>query len=211
MELQFTIEDITYKVPSHISLECFAKAIVWNLDDLNNLKPFVATIMECPLSTINKLDEEVLAFITGVCLQRFQLNNQPVNSSVLDHTLIDFEEITFAQYIDLDTFISGGVGNNVIDIASVLYNCNREEIKSVPIETVWGAVVEYTKWREGTYKEYDEFFELEGQKEGPQPEMDGEEANIQLMWWEAIMALANEDFLKIHQVVERPWREALTI
>ena len=210
MKLEFTILDKTYKVPEHITLETFEKAIVWNLDDLNNLKPFVATIMECPLSSLNRLDEEVLAFITGVCLQRFQLINQPVNSSVLEHTLIDFDSMTFANFIDLDTYISKGVGNNVIRIASILYNCNPEDIKEVSIETVWGAIIAINKWREQCYKEYDEFFELQGNKQGPQPDKDEDyEPNIQLMWWEAIIALANEDFLKIHQVVERPWREAL--
>jgi len=210
MELQFTILDETYKVPDHISLECFARATVWNLDDLNNLKPFVATIIECPLYALNRLDSEVLAFITGVCLQRFQLANQPVNSYVLDKwNLIDFEAMTFAQFVDLDTFISTGVTNNIIEIAACLYGAPRNLIKTAPIEHVWGAVVAYTEWREQCYKEYDEFFELEANREGPQPPSEGEEANIQLMWWEAIMALANEDFLKIHQVVERPWREAL--
>lgn len=209
MKLEFTILDKTYYVPQHISLECFEKAIVWNLDDLKNLKPFVATIMECPLSSINKLDEEVLAFITGVCLQRFQLINQPVNFNVLEHTLIDFDEMTFSQFVDLDTFTSKGVQNNVINIAKILYNCSRDGIKREPVEMVWGAIVEYTKWREQVYREYDEFFELSNQ-EGPQlSEEQKQDTNIQLMWWEAIMALANEDFLKIHQVVERPWREAL--
>jgi hypothetical protein len=209
MKLEFTILDKTYYVPQHISLECFEKAIVWNLDDLKNLKPFVATIMECPLHSINKLDEEVLAFITGVCLQRFQLINQPVNFNVLEHTLIDFDEMTFSQFVDLDTFTSKGVQNNVINIAKILYNCSRDGIKREPVEMVWGAIVEYTKWREQVYREYDEFFELSNQ-EGPQlSEEQKQDTNIQLMWWEAIMALASEDFLKIHQVVERPWREAL--
>ena len=209
MKLEFTILDKTYYVPQHISLECFEKAIVWNLDDLKNLKPFVATIMECPLHSINKLDEEVLAFITGVCLQRFQLINQPVNFNVLEHTLIDFDEMTFSQFVDLDTFTSKGVQNNVINIAKILYNCSRDQIKREPVEMVWGAIVEYTKWREQVYRDYDEFFELSNQ-EGPQlSEEQKQDTNIQLMWWEAIMALASEDFLKIHQVVERPWREAL--
>ena len=210
MKLEFTILDKTYSVPKYITLETFEKAIVWNIEDLNNLKPFVATIMECPLSSINRLDEEVLAFITGVCLQRFQLINQPVNLSVLEHTLIDFEDMTFSQFVDLDTFISKGIANNIINISKIIYNCNTEDIKGVPIETVWGAILAVNKWREQCYKEYDEFFELEQNKKGPQPDKDEDyEPNIQLMWWEAIMALANEDFLKIHQVVERPWREAL--
>ena len=117
--------------------------------------------------------------------------------------------MTFSQFVDLDTFTSKGVQNNVINIAKILYNCSRDQIKREPVEMVWGAIVEYTKWREQVYREYDEFFELSNQ-EGPQlSEEQKQDTNIQLMWWEAIMALASEDFLKIHQVVERPWREAL--
>jgi hypothetical protein len=209
MELQFTIADQTYKVPQYISVECFARAIVWNLDDLNNLKPFVATIMDAPLSAVHQLDPEVLAFITGVCLQRFQLGNQEMKHHCLGHNLIDFDDMTFSQFVDLDTFISKGIANNIIEIGAILYDAPRNTIKRAPIEDIWGAVLAVSKWREQCYKEYDEFFELEENREGPQPPSEGAEANIQLMWWEAIMALANEDFLKIHQVVERPWREAL--
>ena len=209
MELQFTIADKTYKVPQYISVECFARAIVWNLDDLNNLKPFVATIMDAPLSAMHQLDPEVLAFITGVCLQKFQLGEQEVNEHCLGHNLIDFDTMTFSQFVDLDTFISKGIAANIVEIAAILYGAPHNTIKRAPIEDIWGAVIAVSKWREQCYKEYDEFFELEENREGPQPPSEGAEANIQLMWWEAIMALANEDFLKIHQVVERPWREAL--
>jgi len=117
--------------------------------------------------------------------------------------------MTFSQFVDLDTFISKGIANNIIEIGAILYDAPRNTIKRAPIEDIWGAVLAVSKWREQCYKEYDEFFELEENREGPQPPSEGAEANIQLMWWEAIMALANEDFLKIHQVVERPWREAL--
>ena len=113
MELQFTIADQTYKVPQYISVECFARAVVWNLDDLNNLKPFVATIMDAPLSAMHQLDPEVLAFITGVCLQRFQLGDQEMKHHCLGHNLIEFDDMTFSQFVDLDTFISKGIANNI--------------------------------------------------------------------------------------------------
>ena len=173
MELQFTILDKTYRVPEKISLEVFAKAIVWNLDDLHNLKPFVATIMECPLSAINQLDEEVLAFITGVCLQRFQLADQEVKLHCAGHNLIDFDDMTFSQFVDLDTFISKGIANNVIEIAAILYDAPHNTIKRQPIEDVWGAIIAVNEWRAKCYKEYDEFFELEG-KEGDQLPSEGE-------------------------------------
>jgi hypothetical protein len=89
----------------------------------------------------------------------------------------------------------------------VLYGAKEEAVAHWNVGKVWGALQEVAKWRAAVYKEYDEFFDLQNQEDdsGDQ-EL---EANIQLMWWESIMALANEDFLKVHQVVERPVREAL--
>ena len=52
----------------------------------------------------------------------------------------------------------------------------------------------------------EEFFELDAAEPS---DSDPSEANIGLMWYNAIIALADEDFLKIHQVTERPYRECL--
>ncbi len=207
MKLEFTVGTETWKVPDYIDIKTFEKAIVWDLGDLNNLKPFVATILGCPLNVLMKLDEEVLAFITGVCLQKVQLQNSECNLRVEEHDLIDFDEISFGQFIDLDTYISKGAGVNLSKITEILYNAKG--VGHWPVELVWGALQEWNRFRTEIYKQYDEFFELSDNDTNPVDEDDAPEANIQLMWWEAIMALAGEDFMKIHQVVERPYKEAL--
>ena len=210
MKLEFTIGSETYRVPDYITVETFEKAIVWNLDDLKNLKPFVATIVGCPLYHLTKLDEEVLAFITGTCLSKMQVQDADLLLSIEDDTnynLIDFDEMTFGQFIDIDTYISKGAGTNLSKIVSVLYGAKEDKVKEWNVAKVWGALREVANWRTNIYKEYDEFFELNDQEDIGDVEVS--EPNIQLMWWESTMALANEDFLKVHQVVERPLREAL--
>jgi hypothetical protein len=208
MKLEFTIGTQTYRVPDFIDVETFERAIVWNLDDLKNLKPFVATIVGCPIYELNRVDEEVLAFITGTCLQKIQLADCEIVQSHADHNLIDPEDFTFGQFIDFDTYISLGAGENLSKITALLYGFKPEEVKHWPVQKVWGALQMTARWRTEVYKEYDEFFEL-SEKEDVGEVNEPSEANIQLMWWESIMALAGEDFLKIHQVVERPYREAL--
>ena len=213
MNLEFTVNRVEYKVPEYIDIETFEKAIVWNLDDLQNLKPFVATIVGCPLSVIDKLDEEVLAFITGTCLQKIQVHESPLEHVIGNYNLVSLESISFGEWIDLDTYMSIGPGENLSKIVRILYGIPQDRIAD-PLHwdanLVWGAVKDLAEWRGQVYKEYDEFFDLgQGEDKSPNAEEDQEEANIQLMWWECCMALADGDFLKIHQVVERPWREAL--
>tara|TARA_R110000772_G_scaffold77311_5_gene166618 strand:+ start:120 stop:824 length:705 start_codon:yes stop_codon:yes gene_type:complete len=205
MKLEFTVGSETYKVPDFIDVATFEKAIVWNLDDLRNLKPFVATIVGCPLSAVTVIDEDVLAFITGVCLQRIQLQNAIAHPEIEGDTLIDLDTLTFGQFIDLDTLISGGAGENLSKIISILYSSTQSKVNKWPVADVWGALQQVAELRSNIYKEYDEFFELSDDVQ----DEDGPAPNIQLMWWEAIMALTGDDFLKIHQVVERPYKEAL--
>jgi hypothetical protein len=205
MEVNFTIDEQTYVIPQEISLHTFERAVVWNIEELKNLKPFMATVLDCPIHVLNQLDEDVFLFISGVCIHKIDVSDVKVVNQIKEWKLRKFEDFTFGEWVDLDTFMSKSATQNVTKIASILYSADEEICKDWDIKKVWGAVVEANKWRQLVYKEYDEFFEL-GESEGDE---DAGDANIQLMWYQAVLALAGEDFLKIHQVVERPYREAL--
>ena len=206
MDLQFNIDGKEYSVPEFIDVQTFERAIVWDLEDLKNLKPFVATIVDCPLNILNRLDDEVLAFITGVCLQRIQVQESELEKNIAGYELKDFESLTFGNFIDLDTFISQSAGENLSKIAALLYDTTEAITSRWDVRWCFGALRAISEWRMGVYTQYEEFFEMD--KSGNSEEAEGD-ANIPLMWYNAIMALADEDFLKIHQVVERPYREAL--
>ena len=78
---------------------------------------------------------------------------------------------------------------------------------NVPIKNVWNALVAATEWRQDTYRDYDEFFELSDNRgdEDVVVSLEG----IQLMWYNAVLVLAEKQFLNIQHVVERPYKEAL--
>jgi len=209
MLVEFKIADKVYQVPETITVGAFERAIAWNLDDLNNLKPFVASLIECSIYELAQLDEEVLAIITGMCLQRMQLQESELHHYVDDYNLIDPETITFGQWVDLDVLFAKEPGQQLSKIIAILYGAEEHIVKKWDVNHVWGAMTWLSEWRKSVYTEYEEFFEIKSNDTNLGDDDDDSTANIQLMWWEAIMALANEDFLKIHQVVERPWREAL--
>ena len=206
MEIQFSIGPDTYTIPQHITVGGFEQAIAWDIEDPKNIDPFVATIIGCPLAALRALDEDIYSFIQTVCLQRMQVAHGEFHEGVDGYTIIDFDKMSFANFIDLDVYISKGVGQNLTNIVSLLYNVPQAVCELWDCKQIWKAVEMIANWRKQVYLEYDEFFELSDQQEAS----DGaKESNLGLMWWEATIALANEDFYKIHQVVERPYRECL--
>ena len=204
MEVNFTIGAKEYEVPEVITVDRFEKAMAWDLQDLKNIKPFVASLIDCELPSLNLLDEEVFHIISGVCISRIHVSDCKMEARLGLYPVRDWDSLTFGEWVDIDTFMAMGVTQNVAKIASILYDAPEEYVKKMDIKRVWGAIIEASKWREAIYKEYDEFFEI-GEGSG---ESDGK-ANVQLMWYNSIIVLADEDFLKIHQVVERPYKEAL--
>tara|TARA_R110000772_G_scaffold66073_2_gene147339 strand:+ start:334 stop:1041 length:708 start_codon:yes stop_codon:yes gene_type:complete len=206
MDLSFSIGPDKYVVPKQITVGGFARAIVWDLEDPKNIDPFVATIIGCPISALHKLDKDVYDFIQTVCLQRAQITNGEFNEVIDGYKLMDFDEMTYANFIDLDVYISKGVGENLAHIVSMIYGVPLSVCELWNCQKIWKAVEHVARWRKSVYTEYEEFFELADQ---PEASEESKESNIALMWWEATIALANEDFYKIHQVVERPYRECL--
>tara|TARA_R110000772_G_scaffold220488_4_gene330975 strand:+ start:1263 stop:1970 length:708 start_codon:yes stop_codon:yes gene_type:complete len=206
MDLHFSIGPDKYQVPKHITVGVFERAIGWDISEPKNLKPFTATIVGCPLTALDILDVDVAEFITAICLQRMQLDEGTLQKEIDGFKIIDFDTMTFANFIDLDTYTSSGIGANLSNIVAVLYDAPKETVLEWDAVLIWPAILLLTKFRQSVYREYDEFFELGDQKEASD---EAKESNIQLMWWEAIMALADEVFLHIHQVVERPYKECL--
>jgi len=208
MKVKFTVGSNEYTMPDYISLELFERAMAWDLQDEKNVVPFVATIFECPLVDVKKLDEEVFGFIAGVSIERMTLEGREIQEEIEGHKLLNFEELTFGQWVDIDTFMASGITDNVVQLASIIYNVEPTVCAKWDIRLAGPALVELSKWRKMVYTDHDEFFELGDDK----PEGDSvksNDVNIAYMWYEAIMVLADEDFLKIHQVVERPYKEAL--
>lgn len=206
MQVKFTINDKEWEIPDHVTLKKFERAIVWDIEDLKNLKPFVAAILDIPIKDLDKLDEDVFHFLTGVLLYRIDISQCEPNWELNGYSLIDPDNFTFGQWIDLDTFISFSATQNVSKIAAILYDAPIDEVEQWDIKEVWGAIQMVGKWREGVYKEYDEFFELSDVEVDPE---ESKNSNIQLMWYGATLILADNRFIDIHRVVERPWREAL--
>lgn len=207
MEVKFTVGSQEYTMPEYVSLELFERATAWDLNDDKNIVPFVATIFDCPLADVNKLDEEVFGFIAGISIERMTLEGREVQEEIEGHRLLNFNELTFGQWVDIDTFMAAGIAQNVVQLASIVYEADPEECAKWDVRLAGPALIELSKWRKRVYNDHDEFFEI-GDGDAKE-DSESRDVNIGYMWYEAIMVLADDNFLNIHQVVERPYKEAL--
>lgn len=207
MEFSFTIGANEYTVPDIVTVDLFQKAVSWDLEDIKNHKPFVSTLTECPLFELNKMDDDTFNVILAVCVSRMNFEDTELKRSIKSFQLVDLDSLTFGKFVDMDIFIADGLTKHLIQLIAILYDMPESIVARADIKDYWQAVMMVNEWRNNVYREYDEFFDLK--------ESDGSEEvkfqinNLQLMWYEAILVLAEHKFLDIQHVVERPYKEAL--
>lgn len=206
MEFSFQIGDETYELPKVLTASEFQAAIAWDLEDIKNHKPFVSIMTQCPIQGLNLLAEDTFNLVLGACVSKLP-TDATVNQSIGVFQLKDFDGFSFGDFMDVDIYVADGLTNHTVDLVSKLYDMPINTAAKADITKVWGALVALAKWRELVYKEHDEFFELSLVKGDDGPEMTIN--NLQLMWYEAVLVLANHQFLNIATVVERPYKEAL--
>lgn len=211
MKFSFSIGDKEYSIPEVISVKTFVNAVAWDITDIKHHKPFVASISTCSIAELNKLEEETFNLILGVCISRIDFTETGLQSKINDWSLVNFEDFTFGDFMDVDLLlVGGGIKQNAIELVSKIYQMPEEVAAGTDIKLVWHALLALTKWRQTVYTEYEEFFGLNELKEDVQEEnlkLDYEA--LQFMWYETVIILAGDNFLNISKVVERPYKEAL--
>jgi len=208
MEFSFSIGGQDYAIPEVINLQLFERAFAWDITDDKNLKPFVSTISDCPLSQLNLVDKETFELILAVAVSRLDFNETELNVNIGLYKLKPFTEFTFGEFIDIDLMLSsGGIKDNVVELAQKLYGFPESVALNTDIKLVWKAVMQIVEWRAQTYRDYVEFFGEASKEETEETEIDT--SRIQFMWYEAVYVLADEKFLNISEVTDRPYKEAL--
>lgn len=206
MDFSFQIGEDTYEVPTELTTSRFEQAMSWDIEDPKNHKPFVSAITECPLQVLNLLDENTFNMILAVCVSILPVEGT-LNRQNGVYVLKEFDEFNFGDFIDIDIYIADGLTKHVVDLVAKLYSMPVKVAAEIEVNRIWTALIAISKWRELVYKEHDEFFELSNSSGDNDQEFTIN--NLQLMWYEAVLALADHQFLNIQHVVQRPYKEAL--
>jgi hypothetical protein len=209
MDLNFTIGDKTYYIPERASVEQFERSIQWDPNQQKNWKPFVSTLTGAPLRDLDLLEEDTFHFILGSCINAVAVERGEPEPRIMFRDLQDLEELSFGQFIDIDLYITVEPLRHIGELIAIAYDAEAEEVRRWRIDKVWSTFLWLSDWRKQVYREFDGFFELEGKEETGNKTGQVKLTQLHKMWYDIIMVLADEKFLNIDPVVNRPWREAL--
>lgn len=207
MEFSFTIGTNEYSVPEVVTVDLFQRAICWDVEDIKNHKPFVSVMADCPIPELKLLDEETFNVVLAVCVSRLNFADTVLRQNIGGFQLIDLNNMTFGQFVDIDILIADGMTKHAVEIVKMLYGIPEKAAAEKDVRDVWQSLLMINEFRSNVYRDYDEFFELNDSKE--EESITLELGDLQLMWYEAILVLAEHKFLNIQYVTERPYKEAL--
>lgn len=169
-----------------------------------NWPRLVSKALNITVSEANEIPQETMTVVMGILISKMNPTSGGVNPMVRGAQLLDFDKMTFGDFVDLEVLIGRDPQQNMSRIASVLYS--RANTDEWYLEDVWPAFQYYLTWRQELYRRYKALFEIDDVQEGT---VDKENKQDPIHnWYDLIMVLADEKFLNIELVVERPLIEA---
>jgi hypothetical protein len=192
---------------------------------------FVSILTETPEEEIELLpsSELIKRFKTIQHLGQVHDNNKDVIDLGIELSFIPFKQLTFGQFIDLETMVSDDWEGNFCKIVASIYlhseggglyetkpepyehiNVSRraELIEECEISDVYGAVQKYLKWRQTFFSSYELFADpFEGMDENNEEDkqvIEQEKKRLQNsgdQWMNILNTLTDNDVTKFEDVL----------
>lgn len=172
-------------------------------------------VEDLPIDEVWKLYGEVSKNVT------IHENNLSVLPLELPLQLIPFDQLTFGQFIDLETYVTDNWRDKFCEIIATIYlNCTGGEwhdlqpepfkdvnikyrvkqLQDIEINHVYGAVQKYLKWRITFFKSYGL---IDDPSETPDPLEDDEpQEEKPNSWMDILNELSNKDVTKFDKILE---------
>ena len=196
---QININNKAYKIPERFTIEQYQAAMAYDWEDPKYYPMVVSQLTGAPIKQLQAADEESLVLAIALIVHQMNVRTKC--------KLVNLDEITFGQFIDLDVWISLGVDKHLEAMAEIL--CPKAKWAD---EAMW-AVDEFAKYRMYTYRQYQALFGVR--------DKDFEEAKLKLdegrpdpmqvarSWYKVIVSLANRNILNMDAVTDQPLKKAL--
>lgn len=206
--MQIKIGEDLFKKPEVITVEQFQNLIFFNFEDVRHDAQVCAYLLFTDVNKFTNVNVLDLLALKAYLLEPLAaLDAAELKDYIEVHELIDFANMSFGTFVDLDVLTVEGLENNLTQIIAMLYNTSTNTVARWPIEWVWPALRQWQDYRNMTYKNYEYLFATGDSTAADTKE--GNKISIREAWYKLVLALSNEEFLNIHKVVERPLIEAL--
>ena len=196
--MDININDKAYKFPTGLTMEQWAHIVehydFYNYEDHADI---IHYLTEAPLDILKAADPEILELAMAFVIRMANVR-VPVD-------MINFEDLTFGQFIDLDIYLNMGVTKYYKEILEIL------GVDKEGAEFCMYAIETYNKYRVYIYRQYKKLFEIEDSAFDEDVEQEAPTDNLSVArnWYRIIVELAHQDILKIDEVTDQPLKKAL--
>ena len=203
------IREQEYKVPKEIKLKKWMEVTRHDIKLELNHPRIIHMLMDIPYDDIKDIPKGtkimLMSFIANLLYPVVSIPNKKIRGK----ELINFDNLTLGQFIDLEMCIANKLHTSVIDFVTILYGSNTPD-KKWTIQEVWGSITFYLKYRENIFNSYKNLFGIDNNIEPEELELTEKvKQDVSKTWYDIILTLADGKFLNIDQVTERPLIEAL--
>ena len=192
------INNKSYRIPERLTVEQYHKALQYDWEDPKYYPMIVAQLIGISPSTLIGAKEEALtlaiAFIVKSMNERRECKT------------LDLEQLEFGQFVDLDVYLALGLDKHFMAIQELI----APEAKWAD-EAMW-AIDKFAAFRTYTYRQYKVLFGLtdaaidEAEMEGDRLK---DKMDVARSWYKVIVALAQDNILRIDEVTEQPLKKVL--
>ena len=196
MAVTVNINDKKWEIPTRVTIEEWKDLQQCEFTNQGHWPWIVSAISSFDAKEFDGADPDsmqlFIGFLIAACNKR-TLKVQP-----------DFNQLKFGQFVDLDCFLALGVEKNILQILGVL-----------GVDTPWAdealAVIDqYLKWRATIYKQYAQLFGLDNKDGLPNDDDMYDPKEVARGWYMVIMELADNNILRMDEVIEEPLQKTLT-
>ena len=202
MAYTLVIEDTEYKLPLDYTVKQWV-----NMSTAAVNPDFMISIgMGMPIDKVNMLPEKTkvmtLALLNAVLKPAWRGLTKEIDNG----KLIDLENITLGDFIDLEVYIEN-YKKHFPEIIGKLYGVDNPN--ECLISQVQPAVEYYLKWRMLLYKQYSNLFDLDHVNDEDDEVQQRNRPNPAHVWFDIVMVLADDKFLNMDAVLNQPLIQSL--
>ena len=193
--VKININGKSYAIPQRLTIDHYNSLLNFDWEDPKYYPMIVSQLVNAPLSLIAKAEPQSLTL--GIVFAVKAMNERK------EVEILNLDEITFGQFIDLDVYLTIGIDKHFKDIAKIL--CPKAEFSD---EVMW-AIEKYVAFRTYTYRQYKILFGLTDHDIFDAEPDEIKKTQIAKSWYTIIVQIAKEDILNIDKVTEQPLKKAL--
>ena len=201
MKYTLHIEDKVYEVPHKLTIKQFRELSNWDIRLENNWRKVMSIVMNVPYEDTLMIPDKTIELAITFLIDKIYPDTAPVKDGI-----VDINNVKVGTFVDMEVLISGGVQKNIYGIIEILYGIKATD--DLLLYDFYGGITYYLNWRLNIFNSYRKLFGLDDEFSKNDIDLE-EKIDPAYNWYSFLMVLANEDFLKINQVVNEPIIQAL--